>query len=166
MRDCEDTVRYLRNHPCIVTWVLFNEGWGQFNARDAVRRVRAIDPTRPIDATSGWFDQGCGDFVSEHNYFRKLRVHLPRGSSRAFVISEFGGLTWHVKGHSSFLEPYGYAGFTSLREWRRAVRALLDKVNALEVKGLSGYVYTQLSDVEEETNGLLSYDRRVNKLLL
>lgn len=116
MRDCEDTVRYLRNHPCIVTWVLFNEGWGQFNARDAVRRVRAIDPTRPIDATSGWFDQGCGDFVSEHNYFRKLRVHLPRGSSRAFVISEFGGLTWHVKGHSSFLEPYGYAGFTSLRE--------------------------------------------------
>ena len=164
-RDCEGTVRYLRNHPCIVTWVLFNEGWGQFCARDAVRRVRAIDPTRPIDATSGWFDQGCGDFVSEHNYFRKLRAHLPRGSSRAFVISEFGGLTWHVKGHSSFSEPYGYAGFASLEEWRLAVRALLDEARALEVKGLSGYVYTQLSDVEEETNGLLSYDRRVNKLL-
>ncbi len=164
-RDCEGTVRYLHNHPCIVTWVLFNEGWGQFDARDVVRRVRAIDPTRPIDATSGWFDQGCGDFVSEHNYFRKLRVHLPRGSSRAFVISEFGGLTWHVEGHSSFSEPYGYAGFASLEEWRRAVRALLDEADALEVKGLSGYVYTQLSDVEEETNGLLSFDRRVNKLL-
>lgn len=164
-RDCEGTVRYLHNHPCIVTWVLFNEGWGQFDARDAVRRVRAIDPTRPIDATSGWFDQGCGDFVSEHNYFRKLRVHLPRGSSRAFVISEFGGLTWYIKGHSSFSEPYGYAGFPSLEEWCRAVRALLDEARALEAKGLSGYVYTQLSDVEEETNGLLSFDRRVNKLL-
>ena len=164
-RDCEGTVRYLRNHPCIVAWVLFNEGWGQFCARDAVRRVRAIDPTRPIDAISGWFHQGCGDFVSEHNYFRKLRVHLPRGSSRAFVISEFGGLTWHVDDHSSFSEPYGYAGFKSLEEWRRAVRALLDEACALEARGLSGYVYTQLSDVEEETNGLLSYDRRVNKLL-
>ena len=164
-RDCEGTVRYLRNHPCIVTWVLFNEGWGQFNARDAVRRVHAVDPTRPIDATSGWFDQGCGDFASEHNYFRKLRVHLPRGSSRAFVISEFGGLTWHVAGHSSFSEPYGYAGFASQGEWRRAVRALLDEADALEAKGLAGYVYTQLSDVEEETNGLLSFDRRVNKLL-
>ena len=164
-RTCEGTVRYLRNHPCIVTWVLFNEGWGQFCARDAVRRVRAIDPTRPIDATSGWFDQGCGDYVSEHNYFRKLRVRLPRGSSRAFVLSEFGGLTWYVEGHSSFSEPYGYAAFKSVGEWRRAVRALLDKANALEVKGLSGYVYTQLSDVEEETNGILSFDRRVSKLL-
>ena len=75
------------------------------------------------------------------------------------------GLPWHVKGHSSFLEPYGYAGFASLGEWRRAVRALLDEANALEAKGLAGYVYTQLSDVEEETNGLLSFDRRVNKLL-
>lgn len=164
-RDCEGSLRYLRNHPCIVTWGLFNEGWGQFNARDAVNRVRAIDPTRPIDATSGWYDQGCGDYASEHNYFRKLCVHLPRGSSRAFVISEFGGLTWHVEGHSSFLEPYGYAGFDSLEEWRRAVRSLLDEAAALEAKGLSGYVYTQLSDVEEETNGLLSFDRRVNKLL-
>jgi hypothetical protein len=164
-RDCEGTVRYLRNHPCIVTWVLFNEGWGQFCARDAVRRVRAIDPTRPIDATSGWIDQCCGDYVSEHNYFRKLRVHLPRGSSRAFVLSEFGGLTWYVDGHSSFSEPYGYAAFKSVGEWRAAVRVLLDEANALEVSGLSGYVYTQLSDVEEETNGLLSYDRRVSKLL-
>lgn len=165
-RDCEGAVRYLRNHPCIVTWGLFNEGWGQFNARDAVNRVRAIDPTRPIDATSGWYDQGCGDYASEHNYFRRLRVPQGlRGSSRAFVISEFGGLTWHVEGHSSFLEPYGYAGFESLEEWRRAVRSLLDEAAALEAKGLAGYVYTQLSDVEEETNGLLSFDRRVNKLL-
>lgn len=165
-RDCEGSLRYLRNHPCIVTWGLFNEGWGQFNARDVVSRVRAIDPTRPIDATSGWYDQGCGDYASEHNYFRRLRVPRGlRGSSRAFVLSEFGGLTWHVDGHSSFLEPYGYAGFESLGEWRRAVRALLNEAAALEAKGLAGYVYTQLSDVEEETNGLLSFDRRVNKLL-
>lgn len=163
-RDCEGSLRYLRNHPCIVTWVLFNEGWGQFCARDAVRRVRAIDPTRPIDATSGWFDQRCGDYESEHNYFRKLRVHRPRGSSRAFVISEFGGLSWYVEGHSSFLGSYGYADFKSVGEWRAAVRALLAEAVALEARGLAGYVYTQLSDVEEETNGLLSYDRRVDKL--
>ncbi|WP_130810941.1 glycoside hydrolase family 2 protein [Olsenella sp. Marseille-P4559] len=166
VRTCEGAVRYLRNHPCIVTWVLFNEGWGQFDARDAVCRVRAIDPTRPVDATSGWFDQRCGDYLSEHNYFRRLSVRHQSASAppRAFVISEFGGLPWYVPDHSSYEVSYGYAGYKSLEEWRTAVRALLAEADALEAKGLSGFVYTQLSDVEEETNGLLSYDRRVDKL--
>ena len=80
------------------------------------------------------------------------------------MISEFGGLPWYVPDHSSYEVSYGYAGYKSLEEWRTAVRALLAEADALEAKGLSGFVYTQLSDVEEETNGLLSYDRRVDKL--
>lgn len=166
LETCEGMVQRLGNHPCIVTWVLFNEGWGQFDAAAATQLVRELDPTRPIDATSGWYDQACGDYFSVHNYFRPLEVWPDprRGQQRAFVISEFGGLTWHVAGHSAFGDSYGYASFATLDEWRDAVRQTLAQADALEAKGLSGYVYTQLSDVEEETNGLLTYDRQVNKL--
>ena len=214
---CRNAIERLRNHPCVVTWVLFNEGWGQFNARQATQLVRALDPTRPIDATSGWYDQGCGDFWSVHNYFRPLvvwpdpqrtgkgiaglwrrqetgvsnaakqnaeelnaadgsfqleqpaatpsaAVRVSTKPSRAFVISEFGGLSWHVPEHSALARSYGYASFTTLAEWRDAVLDVLAHADALERQGLAGFVYTQLSDVEEETNGLLTYDRRVNKL--
>lgn len=162
---CAATVRHLGNHPSIVTWVLFNEAWGQFDARAAVELVRGLDPTRPIDAVSGWYDQACGDFLSVHNYFRPLEVYddaaRPR---RAFVISEFGGLSCHLAAHSALASSYGYAAYPDLASFRTAVREVLAQADALEEAGLAGYVYTQLSDVEEETNGLLTYDRRVNKL--
>ncbi len=162
---CAGTVRHLRNHPCVVAWVLFNEAWGQFDACRAVEAVRALDPTRPIDAVSGWYDQRCGDFLSVHNYFRPLEV-CPDAARppRAFVISEFGGLSHHVDGHSSLETSYGYGSSSDLASFRGAVRATLAQADALEGEGLAGYVYTQLSDVEEETNGILTYDRRVNKL--
>ena len=162
---CAATVRHLGNHPSIACWVLFNEAWGQFDARAAVELVRGLDPTRPIDAVSGWYDQACGDFLSVHNYFRPLEVYddaaRPR---RAFVISEFGGLSCHLAAHSSLASSYGYAAYPDLASFRTAVREALAQADALEAAGLAGYVYTQLSDVEEETNGLLTYDRRVNKL--
>jgi len=167
---CLATVRRLGNHPCVVTWVIFNEAWGQFETRKAVNAVREVDPTRPINAASGWYDQACGDYLAEHNYFRDLRVRRDRagerrlGHPRAFVISEFGGLTYHVDGHSSLERDYGYQAFDDAGAYREAVRAKLAEVDALEAQGLAGYVYTQLSDVEEETNGLLTFDRRVNKL--
>ena len=162
---CAGTVRHLRNHPCVVAWVLFNEAWGQFDARRAVETVRALDPTRPIDAVSGWYDQRCGDFLSVHNYFRPLEVYPDAARPpRAFVISEFGGLSHHVDGHSSLETSYGYGSSSDLASFRAGVRATLETADALEAEGLAGYVYTQLSDVEEETNGLLTYDRRVNKL--
>ena len=160
------TVELLRNHPCIVTWVLFNEGWGQFDACKACDAVREADPTRPIDATSGWYDQRCGDFFSVHNYFRPLEMYpqpkdAPAG--RAFALSEFGGITYHVDGHSSLDRAYGYDSFESPAGWKDAVIDALAHAQALEDDGQAVYVYTQLSDIEEETNGILTYDRRVNK---
>ena len=169
LETCEGTVRRLRSHPCIVSWCLFNEGWGQFDARDAWKAVRALDPARPVDATSGWYDQGAGDFWSVHNYFRPLAVwHDPRaregdGGPRAFLISEFGGLSWRVPGHSSRETSYGYGSATGAEDFSAAVRELLAQADALESQGLAGFIYTQLSDVEEETNGLVTYDRRLVK---
>ena len=162
---CAGTVRALRSHPCVVGWTLFNEGWGQFDARAATRAVRELDPTRPIDATSGWYDRCCGDFLSVHNYFRPLEVWPDRARpARAFVISEFGGVSWAVPGHVSLSTSYGYEAAAGRDEFSREVRDLLARADELEAEGLAGFVYTQLTDVEEETNGLVTYDRRVNKL--
>ena len=162
-RSCEDMVRLLAGHPSIVTWVLFNEGWGQFDAAAACRAVRALDPTRPVDATSGWYDQRCGDFLSHHNYFRPLGARRdPAG--RAFVLSEFGGLTQLVAEHSASPTGYGYGDYPSIDAWRQAVLREIGRAQELSAQGLAGYVYTQLSDVEDELNGILTYDRRVNKL--
>ncbi|MEE8704686.1 MAG: glycoside hydrolase family 2 TIM barrel-domain containing protein [Olsenella sp.] len=164
------TVRLLANHPCVVTWTLFNEGWGQFDARAATRLVRSLDPTRPINAACGWYDQGTGDYHAIHNYFRTMRVYPETlvarlaGARRAFFVSEFGGLMYHVEGHSSLDRAYGYDRFDSEEGWREAARARIEEAAALEGQGLAGFVFTQLSDVEEETNGLLTYDRRLDKL--
>ena len=160
---CRDTVRLLANHPCIIGWSLMNEGWGQFDARAACDMVRALDPTRVVDAVSGWYDQRCGDFYSVHNYFRDMAVWRDHGANRAFFVSEFGGFTHRVENHSALDEAYGYEPYDDIDEWRKAVRSLLAEMDALEPKGLAGYVYTQVSDIEEETNGILTYDRRVNK---
>ena len=159
---CCATVRLLGNHPSIIGWSLFNEGWGQFNAKQMCSIVRNLDPTRLIDATSGWYDQRCGDFSSVHNYFRDMKVWHDR-RKRAFFVSEFGGFTHRVDGHSALDEAYGYEPYDELDDWRNAVRELLDLMDSLESKGLAGYVFTQVSDIEEETNGILTYDRRVNK---
>lgn len=161
---CRDTIQLLGNHPCIIGWSLFNEGWGQFCATQACELVRSLDSTRFVDAVSGWYDQRCGDFSSVHNYFRDMTVWPDRRNKRAFFISEFGGYTHRVDGHAALDEAYGYEPYDDLVDWKRAVRALLDEVEALEKDGLAGYIYTQVSDIEEETNGILTYDRRINKL--
>ena len=162
---CQEMVKLLDGHPSIGCWTLFNEGWGQFDARAATEAVRALDATRPIDATSGWYDQGCGDFLSIHNYFRPLRAgwHGKQRENRAAIISEFGGLAQMTSGHTSLDHSYGYGDFATVEDWRGAVQKLLAEVESLQVEGLAGYVYTQVSDVEEEVNGLLTYDRKINK---
>lgn len=163
---CSGTVGLLAGHPSVIGWTLFNEGWGQFDARAACDAVRALDPTRPVSATSGWYDRACGDLFSVHNYFRPIEVWSDRARPpRAFVISEFGGVSWAVPGHVSLGTSYGYEAASGADDFAREVRGLIAQADALEAEGLAGYVYTQLSDVEEETNGLLTYDRRVNKLL-
>ena len=162
---CQEMVRLLDGHPSIGFWTLFNEGWGQFDACAATEAVRALDATRPIDATSGWYDQGCGDFLSIHNYFRPLRAgwHGKQLGNRAAIISEFGGLAQMTPGHTSLDHSYGYGDFATVEDWRAAVHKLLVEAESLQVEGLAGYVYTQISDVEEEVNGLLTYDRKINK---
>lgn len=162
---CQEMVKLLDGHPSIGFWTLFNEGWGQFDARAATEAVRALDATRPIDATSGWYDQGCGDFLSIHNYFRPLRAGWSgkQRGNRAAIISEFGGLAQMTPGHTSLDHSYGYGDFATVEDWRGAVQKLLAEVESLQVEGLAGYVYTQVSDVEEEVNGLLTYDRKINK---
>lgn len=174
---CKDMIRQLKQHPSIVSWVLFNEAWGQFHAARMTDMVRTLDPTRPIDAVSGWYDQNCGDYLSVHNYFRPLEVYKDTAREklihqnvsgsvpkRAFVISEFGGLTFAAADHVMYGEAYGYEAAESQRFFQEAVHSQIAQVEALQAKGLAGYVYTQLSDVEEEVNGLLTYDRRINKM--
>jgi hypothetical protein len=144
--------------------VLFNEGWGQFNAAGATIMAKELDKTRPVDQASGWFDEGSGDFRSVHNYFRPLSVENdPKG--RAFVISEYGGYTCHIDGHSSVDRVYGYKKYDTLDELGVAYYNLINAdLKPLIPRGLAGAVYTQVSDVEEEVNGLMTYDRRITKI--
>ncbi len=165
-KECADTVAYLIFFPSIAIWVPFNEGWGQFDTMRITDMIRSIDPSRLIDSASGWFDQGCGDFISVHNYFRPLSVSVRKWENRAFFLSEFGGYACHLKGHTSVERVFGYKRYNTLDEFRAAYKELIEKsLIPLKEQGLSGAVYTQLSDVEEEVNGLLTYDRKINKLL-
>lgn len=162
-KECMDTMDHLHSVPSLAVWVPFNEGWGQFDAARIARLVKEKDPTRPVDHASGWFDQRGGDFRSIHNYFRPLRVK-PDGN-RAFVISEYGGFACHIPGHSGVERVYGYRKYATVQELTDAYRKLTEKdLFPLIEKGLSGAVYTQLSDIEEEVNGLVTYDRRVVKV--
>ncbi|WP_026652590.1 glycoside hydrolase family 2 protein [Butyrivibrio proteoclasticus] len=163
INEMKSTIRYLYNVPSIATWVLFNEGWGQFNAAGATIIAREMDDSRPIDQASGWFDEGSGNFRSVHNYFRPLTVEVEE--KRAFVISEYGGFTHHIEGHSSVDRVFGYKKYNTIEELGVAYYNLMNgTLKPLIPRGLSGAVYTQLSDVEEEVNGLMTYDRRITKI--
>ncbi len=163
LTEMKGTIHHLFNVPSIATWVLFNEGWGQFNAAGATIMAKELDDLRPIDQASGWFDEGSGNFRSVHNYFRPLSVEKEK--ERAFVISEYGGLACHIDGHSSVDRIYGYKKYDTLDNLGVAYYNLINAdLKPLIPKGLSGAVYTQLSDVEEEVNGLMTYDRRMTKI--
>ena len=160
--DLRQMVKALYNHPCIVTWVSFNEGWGQFDTKRITGLLHKLDSSRLVDSASGWFDQGCGDVNSLHYYF----LGLPRPkSSRVLAISEFGGYSLPLEEHSACKNVYGYRKFTSSQELSEGYSALMEKTIFPSVKdGFSATVYTQLSDIEEEVNGLLTYDRKRTKL--
>ena len=158
-RDLVRMIRQLYSYPCIGQWVPFNEGWGQFDALRITDMIKKEDPTRPVDHASGWFDQGGGDVRSVHNYFRPLKVKKER---RTFVISEYGGTNCQISEHSMNEEVYGYHN-ASVEEFPGVFADTMGKVHALVEDGLCGAVYTQVSDIEEETNGLLTYDRKVRK---
>ena len=157
----EGTVRTLRNHPCICLWTIFNEGWGQFCADEAYDVLRALDKSRFIDATSGWFHQTKSDVDSLHIYFKPLRLGKEQ---KPQLLSEFGGYVWKVPGHSP-KKTYGYRILQSRESLVHALRTLYEKeVLPLAEWGLCGAIYTQVSDVQDETNGILTFDRAVQKI--
>lgn len=165
-RDCIQTVRQLFNVVSLAGWVIFNEGWGQFDTKEMTVLVKKLDGSRPVDAASGWFDFGGGDYRSEHNYFFKLQVPKKwkkNPGGRAFVISEYGGLTLKIPGHIWKEQSYGYGKLSSQAEFQEQFRKLQEEIRAFEKEGLSGAIYTQVSDIEEEINGIYTYDRRVRK---
>lgn len=161
-KECEDTVEHLYNCPSIIAWVPFNEAWGQFDSKDAYEKIRELDTTRLVDHASGWFDQKCGDFKSIHNYFHSLKL---RPEQRPTVLSEFGGYACYISEHSFSLQIYGYRIYLTKEDLNKAYLNLMEKeMKQLINKGLSACVYTQLSDVEDEVNGLFTYDRRICKV--
>lgn len=162
VREMKETIRILKGHPSIGTWVIFNEGWGQFQTEALTRIAKEEDPSRLIDAASGWFDQGGGDLQSVHNYFFKLKVRPEK--ERAAVLSEIGGHTYREPGHSACEELYGYGACRDKETLGKAYRDLTDKVHALIPQGLCASVYTQWTDIEEEINGVYTWDREVRKI--
>ena len=159
--ELDDTVQALRCHPCIACWVPFNEGWGQFDAGKAVQALRTLDGTRLVDEASGWFDQGGGDVHSLHNYFYPLRI---RPQKRTVALSEYGGIAWPMPGHEPPRKTYGYGTAKDRQELTARYKKLQLKTVLPQLeKGLSALVYTQLTDVEDEVNGLFTYDRAAVK---
>ena len=162
IREMKETIRLLGNHLSIAAWVIFNEGWGQFQTEDMTRIVRRLDPNRLIDQASGWFDQGGGDFSSLHNYFFKLFIRPER--ERASVLSEFGGYSYREPGHCAKEKLYGYGICKNKKDLEKRFLERWSGVRNLIPQGLSASIYTQWTDVEEEVNGVFTYDREVRKI--
>lgn len=158
-----ETAKYLYNFPCICYYTIFNEGWGQFNADKMYEILREQDKTRVIDATSGWFYQLKSDVWSRHVYFHPVS-HI--NHVRPVIVSEFGGYSYIETGHVfSFGDNYGYKMFGSREELTAGMKEMYERdIIPYISKGLCGAVLTQLSDVEDETNGLYTYDRRILKI--
>ena len=157
------TIKQLYNHPCICYWTIFNEGWGQFDSDEVYDLVKKLDSTRFIDSTSGWFKGKKSDVESLHIYFKRVKL---KKSEKPIVLSEFGGYSYKVQSHcANDKKTYGYKLYESKDELIAGISKLyLEEIVPNIEKGLCASVYTQLSDVEDETNGLLTYDRKKLKV--
>ena len=164
-KKCAETmVNQLKNHPSICLWTIFNEAWGQFDSDRMYEWFRTLDDSRFIDTTSGWFRREKSDVDSRHVYFRKVK--LKGDGKKPLILSEFGGKTYKAEDHVFNPDKsYGYGGCATLERLNAAVRKLyLEEVLPCIEKGLCAAIYTQVSDVEDEINGLLTYDRKLCKL--
>lgn len=164
IRDMARTVKLLQNAVSVAVWVSFNEGWGQFDALRISRTLKNMDTSRLVDHASGWHDQGGGDFLSRHIYYKKYRLREDK-NRRIQALTEFGGYSCPVNGHMASDTLFGYRMYENADELTEAYEQLfkLDVLPAAK-QGLAVSVYTQLSDVEDEINGLFTYDREVMKL--
>lgn len=162
-RELTKMVLMLKNHPSVVCIVPFNEGWGQFETERMTSLVRTLNKEILVDQASGWFDMGGGDFKSIHHYFFKLK--LKKETNRALALTEYGGYARRIAGHCAHEKEYGYKTFRTQEALEEGYEKLMKETVLPAVKeGVSATVYTQLSDVEEEINGLLTYDREVLKM--
>lgn len=164
-KEMYEMMDQLYNCVSLATWVPFNEGWGQFDAARIGNAVKAFDPSRHCDHASGWYDQKAGDFRSIHRY--TIPVQVPKKENdRAFVLSEFGGYSHIIDGHVwNKSKSFGYMMYSSKENLTKAYRKLFEKQIIPNIeKGLSATVYTQVSDVEFEVNGILTYDRAIVKV--
>jgi hypothetical protein len=159
-----EMIESLYNYTSICCWVPFNEGWGQFDAKRIGDAIKEKDPSRFVDHASGWYDQKGCDFRSMHKYI--LPVILPKYDGRPIVLSEFGGYSQKIKNHVwNWEKSFGYQMYANKVALTNAYKALHEKQIIPNIKkGLSATVYTQVSDVEFEVNGILSYDRELVKI--
>ena len=159
----EATMDHLHNHPCVVLYTIFNEGWGQHESQKLYRHFKHRAPDRIINAASGWFKESDSDVQSEHIYFGSLKLK-PNGR-KPLLLTEFGGYSWPIEQHRfNPDEEYGYQKFRSAAEFQDALTKLYRADILPQIRnGLCGTVLTQLSDVEDETNGLVTYDREIVK---
>ena len=157
-RDLKGMIGQLYNYPSIAVWVPFNEGWGQFDAAKATALIRKCDKTRFVNEACGWFDQHGGDMYSIHNYSKGLTVKPQK--DRVVALTEFGGYSYAMKGHLACEKEFGYQSFTSKEELTANYKRLWEEeIYPNLAHGLSSSVYTQTSDIEEEINGIFTYDR-------
>ena len=160
--ELADMIDELYNCPCIAVWVPFNEGWGQFDSANAYDFIKNKDSTRIVDSASGWHDRGVTDVISKHIYFTPIKV---KAGSKPYVLSEFGGFSQRISGHTFNNKMFGYKIYKSKHGLTAAYKRLFEKVIIPQIKtGLSATVYTQVTDVEDELNGLLTYDRKIQKI--
>ncbi len=162
-KELQEMIREKFNHPSIIVWVPYNEGWGQWKTSIISDLIKDYDPTRLVDATSGWADRKCSDISDMHNY---PGPNMPEPEPRrAVVLGEYGGLGLPLEGHTwQKMNNWGYKNISNPADLADAFSELTSKLLDLKEKGLSAAVYTQTTDVEGEVNGMMTYDRRVSKI--
>ncbi|MBY9019169.1 MAG: beta-galactosidase, partial [Candidatus Lokiarchaeota archaeon] len=164
-KELEAMISKLYNFTSIIVWVPFNEGWGQFDTERVTERINKLDPSRLIDSASGWYDHGVGDIYDIHRYPTPLMPNIDKAKSRALVVGEFGGIGLNVENHMwNTTEKFVYRNFSDSDKLTRKYERFIKKLQSFIENGLSAAIYTQITDVEGEVNGLLTYDREIIKI--
>jgi len=166
LTEINEMIDELRFFPCITTWVVFNEGWGQHNTKEMVNMVKQKDPERIVDGVSGWTDRNVGDVLDIHNYPLTSMIKPVFTNDRISVLGEFGGLGFPIEKHlwNPNMKNWGYKNFDGNSTLINDYTHLVFDLETLIAQGLSAAIYTQTTDVESEVNGLISYDRKVIKI--
>lgn len=165
LQEYKDTIEYLYNVPSLGLWTIFNEGWGQFDSKIVYDEMLKLDNTRPYDHASGWYDQGISDVCSLHIYLQDVFIPKPKQlKDRCLIVSECGGNTLPIEGHMFSDQVVGIKKYLTKEDWMNEYKRFIkEEIISNIPKGLSAFIYTQLSDVEDEVNGLITYDRQVLK---